>query len=304
MRLSSLALGLLVFTMPAHAQTTAEQQASPRSDAGSAAQEFVTEAAVGNRYEIQSSNLASRKSLGEAFNTYVQQNIADHTDLEARLITAAKSVGATIPTELDTKHNKMIEKLRSASDAEFGELFRSQQIDSHEEAIRLYQAYSQSGENDELRKFVESTLPVLRRHLQVAQNLTQEPKIAGQSDDRQKSQRQIQGLELKRQVLSTAGPDHFMASELPDTDVYGANGEEIGEVHDVLMNRKGEGVAIIVSVGGFLGLGEKYVAVPLDAVQINATGEDGEKEPAEPNRVVLHGMSRQELEDAPNFATD
>ena len=50
--------------------------------------------------------------------------------------------------------------------------------------------------------------------------------------------------------------------------VYDPSDSKIGEIMDVLVNRDGKVTALIVGVGGFLGAGEKDVAVPFDAVQV------------------------------------
>ena len=50
--------------------------------------------------------------------------------------------------------------------------------------------------------------------------------------------------------------------------VYDPNDSKIGEIMDVLVDREGKATALIVGVGGFLGMGEKDVAVPFNAVQI------------------------------------
>jgi hypothetical protein len=49
--------------------------------------------------------------------------------------------------------------------------------------------------------------------------------------------------------------------------VYDPNDSKIGEIMDVLVDREGKATALIVGVGGFLGMGEKDVAVPFNAVQ-------------------------------------
>jgi hypothetical protein len=49
--------------------------------------------------------------------------------------------------------------------------------------------------------------------------------------------------------------------------VYDPSDSKIGEIMDVLMDRDGKVVALIVGVGGFLGMGEKDIAVPFKAVQ-------------------------------------
>ena len=56
-------------------------------------------------------------------------------------------------------------------------------------------------------------------------------------------------------------------------NVYDPSDSKIGEIRDVLVGRDGKVAAFIVSVGGFLGAGEKDVAVPFNAV--NATDKNG-----------------------------
>ncbi len=50
-------------------------------------------------------------------------------------------------------------------------------------------------------------------------------------------------------------------------NVYDPSDAKVGEIMDVLVDREGKIVALIVGVGGFLGMGEKDVAVPFGAVQ-------------------------------------
>ena len=50
-------------------------------------------------------------------------------------------------------------------------------------------------------------------------------------------------------------------------NVYDPGDNKIGEIMDVLVDREGKVTALIVGVGGFLGMGEK-MAVPFDAVQV------------------------------------
>src|SRR4051812_13517890 len=65
-------------------------------------------------------------------------------------------------------------------------------------------------------------------------------------------------------------PGQMLASELMDQDVLGTDDKEIGEVEDVVLDRSGRAVALIVEVDE--GLGERTVAVPLSAIRIDAAG--------------------------------
>ncbi|MCB1883284.1 MAG: PRC-barrel domain-containing protein [Geminicoccaceae bacterium] len=65
----------------------------------------------------------------------------------------------------------------------------------------------------------------------------------------------------------------FTADQLMDKDLYGAGGKEVGEIEDLLIGQDGKSVdAVIAEVGGFLGIGQRKVAVPLDSVQHGSDG--------------------------------
>jgi sporulation protein YlmC with PRC-barrel domain len=74
-------------------------------------------------------------------------------------------------------------------------------------------------------------------------------------------------------VLRSLPPDASTVANWYRQNVYDPSEEKIGEITDVLIEKDGKIGAFIVSVGGFLGVGEKHVAVPFRAV--HATQRDG-----------------------------
>jgi sporulation protein YlmC with PRC-barrel domain len=66
-----------------------------------------------------------------------------------------------------------------------------------------------------------------------------------------------------------------MASRLIGTTVVSANNESIGDVNDVILDRGGQVAGVVIGVGGFLGIGEKDVAVPFSALEITASANQG-----------------------------
>lgn len=59
------------------------------------------------------------------------------------------------------------------------------------------------------------------------------------------------------------------ASELIGSTVRSyAQDEEIGSINDLIFNREGSLVTIIIGVGGFMGFGEKHIAVGWEQVQL------------------------------------
>ena len=62
-------------------------------------------------------------------------------------------------------------------------------------------------------------------------------------------------------------PDEIRASKLIGSSVYDVQNRNIGSVKDVVLNRNGNVDAVVVDVGSFLGMGGKYVAIPLSDIK-------------------------------------
>jgi len=63
------------------------------------------------------------------------------------------------------------------------------------------------------------------------------------------------------QFVTKQTTDQWLASKFNGTDVIGSNDEKIGDVSDVLFDKDHKVLAFIVGVGGFLGIGQKDVAI-------------------------------------------
>jgi len=60
---------------------------------------------------------------------------------------------------------------------------------------------------------------------------------------------------------------NWRGSKFMGVDIYGANNEKIGDVNDLILDHEGNIQAVVIGVGGFLGIGEKDVAVPFKSVE-------------------------------------
>ncbi|MEA3535780.1 PRC-barrel domain-containing protein [Rhizobium sp. CC-YZS058] len=68
--------------------------------------------------------------------------------------------------------------------------------------------------------------------------------------------------------LTEQGPEQISANTYIGQSVYTGNDESIGEINDVIFTKDGSVEAAVIGVGGFLGIGEKNVAVPLDKITV------------------------------------
>jgi len=81
---------------------------------------------------------------------------------------------------------------------------------------------------------------------------------------------------IDKATLTEIPAAEIRAEELVGTTVYGAGDDNVGEIGDVVLTSDGKVDAVILDVGGFLGVGEKEVAVGMDNLAF-MTDKDGKK---------------------------
>jgi sporulation protein YlmC with PRC-barrel domain len=86
------------------------------------------------------------------------------------------------------------------------------------------------------------------------------------------------------------------ASKLIGTSVYNDHNEKVGSVDDLMLGKDNKADDVIVSVGGFLGMGTKLVSVPYTQLQLGDT-----KNASSDNKVVMPGASKESLKAQPEF---
>ena len=102
-------------------------------------------------------------------------------------------------------------------------------------------------------------------------------------------------LTQQQAVITNQDESQVRVYRLIGSKVVGADGQEIGKVDDLLLDRDQKLAGVIVSVGGFLGVGSKSVALPANRVDISQAYGD--------QRVVKIDATKEELAAAPAFKT-
>lgn len=69
------------------------------------------------------------------------------------------------------------------------------------------------------------------------------------------------------QFMTLMPANMMRASKLMGVDVYGSDNQKIGDIDEVIVDRDGKINSVVVGIGGFLGIGQKDVAIPYDQVQ-------------------------------------
>lgn len=89
-------------------------------------------------------------------------------------------------------------------------------------------------------------------------------------------------------------PDQWLASKFKGTNVVGTDGKAIGDVTDILFDKAGKIEAYVVSIGGFLGMGSKQVALAPSSFEV-VPGTNGSAD-----KLKL-AVTQDELKQAQNF---
>jgi hypothetical protein len=97
------------------------------------------------------------------------------------------------------------------------------------------------------------------------------------------------------EFISSQKPDQMLATKFKGTNVLGADNQKIGDISDILFNKDGKIEAYVVSIGGFLGMGAKEVAMAPSAFAM-VPGDNG----GAPK--LKTSMTKDQLTNAQNFA--
>jgi sporulation protein YlmC with PRC-barrel domain len=95
--------------------------------------------------------------------------------------------------------------------------------------------------------------------------------------------------------ITDQADNQYLASNLMGKDVQDASGNKIGSIKDVLFDDQGKMAAVVIGVGGFLGIGEKSIAISF--AQVKPTKD------ANGNVMMSSMVTQDDLNSAPTFMT-
>jgi putative membrane protein len=282
--------------------------------------EFFTKAIQDGMAEVKLGELAQDKAQDEEVKSFAQRMVEDHGKANDKLKQAAQSAGVTPPTEVSEKHKATEEKLSGLSGQEFDQEYMKAQVEDHQKAVELFSKQAQG--TGETAQLAGEILPTLEEHLDMAQRIDEELSQSGVAQQGGSQQGQQQAMTAQQGQSGAAvqtgqqnqtdmqaqdsadvtyrsytkGGEDFAgtitgdmpASDLMGRTIYNQEGEEIAEISDLLIAND-EISKVIIDVGGFLGIGQRSVALDISELQ---PGQDG-------NFVV--NMSQEQLEQLPRF---
>lgn len=108
--------------------------------------------------------------------------------------------------------------------------------------------------------------------------------------------RELDQLGSARVIFYRLGPTDMRMSQLIGSDIRNLENDDVGEIEDIIFDNNRNLRAVIVSVGGFLGIGERHIAIDPSSMVVSRN-EDGDVE-------AVVNTTRDDLRNAPEFRFD
>jgi len=299
--LGTAAIVAALATAPAFAQTT-DKQIQPAAQQLAAAQtqqqdlDFAKDAAKGGLKEVRLGELASQKATDGDVKAFGQRMVDDHSKANDQLKTIAQQKGLELPADLDGDGKALFDKLSGLDGTAFDQAYVQEMVSDHQKDVQKFQQEADGGQDPDIKAFAAQTLPTLQDHLQQIQAIS--TKVAQAGTDMNATAAANAGTAASDQTQLAANANQaqlrvigdMTAEDLIGKDVVNADGKDIGEIDDLVLDQN-QVAHVVVGVGGFLGIGQKDVAIPVDRLQLSGDN----------NAILLSGMTEDDLRNLPNF---
>jgi putative membrane protein len=153
------------------ASTTTTSTTTSTSSKASKDAMFIREAAAGNLAEIKMGRIALDKSSAADVKQFAQRLVDDHTKANDQLMTLAQQKQITLPTEPMAKAQTEAKHLESMNGAAFDKAWTASMVKDHKKDIAKYTRESTHAKDADVRQYASSTLPTLKTHLQMAEQI-------------------------------------------------------------------------------------------------------------------------------------
>lgn len=169
-RILSAVCCIVLVSVPGFAQKKHADKAG--MTAGMTDQQFVNFAAQTDMVEANLGQLAQNVAASQQVKDYGAMLVTNHTNDYQQLQAAAQQANLTVPTAIDSEHNKaLIGPMQKLKGAAFDHRYIQEMIAGHTKAIDVYKKEEANAQNPAIKSYAETALPVLEKHLDGAKDL-------------------------------------------------------------------------------------------------------------------------------------
>jgi putative membrane protein len=164
--------GVLTLAVPGWPATAFAKEPRPPSrqpaNAKMTDESFVKDAAQASIAEVALGKLALQRAQNPYVRQFAQRMVDDHSRANRELTDLATNQGVDVPNEMNAEQRDRNARLATLSGAAFDREYMRAMVKDHARNVVVFRNYAQNGKNEEMKSWAAKTLPMLRRHEQLA----------------------------------------------------------------------------------------------------------------------------------------
>jgi putative membrane protein len=132
---------------------------------------FIKKAADGGMTEVELGKVAEKNGQKDDVKAFGKQMVKDHGKANDDLKSIASKMNVTVPDKVSAKHQARIDKMSKLSGAAFDTAYAKDMVEDHEKDIAEFEKARGKVSNEDLKKFIDDTIPVMKEHLEMAKKM-------------------------------------------------------------------------------------------------------------------------------------
>jgi putative membrane protein len=149
-----------------------------REEAGdikmNADQHFIKEAAADNQFEIQLSEMVGREAQDPQVKELAEHLARDHREAQQQLQQIAQGMNMQLPTQLEQWQQDKLQAMQQKHGKHLEMHYTFGQVGGHTTDLLNYRYEAEHGENAQVKEYAEKCIPILERHLAMAQQAAEQ----------------------------------------------------------------------------------------------------------------------------------
>jgi putative membrane protein len=132
---------------------------------------FIKKAADGGMTEVELGKAAEKNGQKDDVKAFGKQMVKDHGKANDDLKSIASKMNVTVPDKVSAKHQARIDKMSKLSGAAFDTAYAKDMVEDHEKDIAEFEKARGKVSKEDLKKFIDDTIPVMKEHLEMAKKM-------------------------------------------------------------------------------------------------------------------------------------
>lgn len=140
---------------------------------GNTDQQFTDYAVKDGLLDVALAKQAVAKTTNTEVKNFANQMIQAHTKTNQQLTQLAQKNGLQVPSTMGTSNEQVLKKFSGMSGADFDRAYINYEVKDHKKDVEKYSDEAKNGTKPDLKNFASQTVPELKQHLTMAQNVDQ-----------------------------------------------------------------------------------------------------------------------------------